>query len=103
MTYNWVEEQHEQPHVSHAPDFDPVDPQGALTMYTTCAHCARTAHTCAVCLCNAVQVFIRSEDEQTATAGTTLTTEYDVFGCGSFEMDQGKWLRLMPDAEVLPT
>ena len=46
-----------------------------------------------------------SEEERTQTgaAGTALTTEYDVFGCGSFEMDQGKWLRLMPDAEVLPT
>ena len=26
-TYHWVEEMHEQPHVTEAPDFDPNDPQ----------------------------------------------------------------------------
>ena len=27
--YHWVEKQHEQPHVTDSPDFEPVEPQGA--------------------------------------------------------------------------
>lgn len=33
----------------------------------------------------------------------SLTTEYDVFGCDAFQPDKGKWMRLMPDAEFVPT
>lgn len=80
--YHWVEEQHEQPHVAEEPDFDPTDPQ--------------------------VQVFIRNEDADPATTpvsagGKVLTTEYDVFACNAFVEDAGKWLRLMPDADYIPT
>ena len=97
--YHWVEDMHEQPHVTDSPDFDPPDPQ--------------------------VQVFIRNEDEAPpemaveAALGSDdteaavdptdglktrfLTTEYDVFACDSFVAEQGKWLRLMPDADFLPT
>lgn len=79
-TYHWVETQHEQPHVTEAPDFDPPDPS--------------------------VQVFVRSEDDPDEIAvsggGKLLTTEFDVFACESFVEDAGKWLRLMPDADYLP-
>ena len=45
-----------------------------------------------------VQVFLRNEEE-----GTLQTTEYDVFACDAFQADEGKWLRLMPDADFIPT
>ena len=81
---------HEQPHVTTDPDFDPDDPQ--------------------------IQVFIRNEGEETAEVsehaddGSTqnmtasvLTTEFDVFECASFSEEAGKWIRLMPDADFIPT
>ena len=90
QTYHWVETQHEQPHVTAAPTFDPNDPQ--------------------------IQVFIRKEGDADADVmdgaddGSTdgmrsqiLTTEYDVFACDAFEEEKGKWLRLMPDADFIPT
>ena len=92
--YHWVEEMHEQPHLTMEPDFDPSKPE--------------------------VQVFIRNEGEEEAPvrdapdAGAegsgpegirtqTLTTEFDVFECDAFVEDRGKWLRLMPDADYIPT
>lgn len=78
--YHWVEEMHEQPHVTGRPDFDPPDPQ--------------------------VQVFLRNESDASAAAADAsrfLSTEYDVFACDSFIEEQGKWLKLMPDAEYIPT
>lgn len=92
VTYHWVETQHEQPHVSSAPTFEPDDPQ--------------------------IQVFIRNEGDAPAEVRdapdegaegsdgvrpAVLTTEYDVFGCDAFAEDKGKWLRLMPDADYIPT
>ena len=36
--------------------------------------------------------------------GPTLTTvEYDVFACDAFQEDEGRWYRLMPDAEFMPS
>lgn len=73
---------HEQPHVTAEDDldFDPADPQ--------------------------VQVFIREEKEALEVAGDQhipLTTEYDVFACDAFSEDKGRWLRLMPEADFIPT
>ena len=84
-TYHWVEEMHEQPHVTDAPDFDPTDPQ--------------------------IQVFIRTEEDMKSRDDMevdgrktrALTTEFDVFECDAFTEDAGKWLRLMPDADFIPT
>lgn len=82
--YHWVEEMHEQPHVTDAPDFDPNDPQ--------------------------IQVFLRNEtaaaesdDPEAEVVRPFLSTEYDVFACDAFVEDAGKWLRLMPDADYIPT
>ncbi|KAL1506893.1 hypothetical protein AB1Y20_007758 [Prymnesium parvum] len=74
LTYRWVEQMHEQPHVAQSPDFQPADPQ--------------------------IQVFIRDE---AAAAEGALTVEYDVFACDAFVEDHGRWLRLMPDADFIPT
>ena len=91
-TYHWVEEQHEQQHLTADEDldFDPDDPQ--------------------------IQVFIRKEGVVAANVtgaaddGSTdgmlaavISTEYDVFECDGFDEDKGKWLRLMPDAGFIPT
>ena len=103
-TYRWVEDMHEQPHVAQNPEFEPNDPQ--------------------------IQVFIRDEDTlaaspvpaevSTAAEGSSqgvdeasgrrewrstheLTIEYDVFACDAFTEDKGRWLRLMPDADFIPT
>ena len=83
-TYRWVEDMHEQPHVTDDPTFDPADPQ--------------------------IQVFLRNEttvaesdDSEAEVVRPFLSTEYDVFACDAFEEDTGKWLRLMPDAEYIPT
>ena len=52
-----------------------------------------------------VQVFLRSEEDagNLADGRPLLTTEYDVFACDAFVPDQGRWLRLMPDAQYVPT
>ena len=66
----------------------------------------------------AVQVFIRNEGEAAAAmtdapdegaegsdgvSTSILTTEYDVFKCDAYEEEMGKWIRLMPDADFIPT
>eukprot|EP00962_Isochrysis_galbana_P062042 scaffold50070_cov112-Isochrysis_galbana.AAC.7 len=101
-TYHWVETQHKQLHVTETPDFQPAQPQ--------------------------IQVFIRQDpigvlDPEVAAKATTrtpvgslpestedfydgpteTTTEFDVFACDAFEADPGKWIRLMPDADFIPT
>ena len=69
-------------------DFDPDDPQ--------------------------IQVFIRTEEDIKSLQGgdmgewdrrqrRVLTTEYDVFACDAYTEDVGRWLRLMPDADFIPT
>ena len=68
---------HEQPHVADNPEFQPNDPQ--------------------------IQVFLRNEGDVNVVGGRELTTEYDVFECDAFVEDQGRWLRLMPDADYIPT
>lgn len=72
---------HEQKHVTEEEklDFDPSDPQ--------------------------VQVFVRSEEEAASADGNRplLTTEYDVFECDAFTPDMGRWVRLMPEADFIPT
>ena len=121
-TYHWVEKQHEQPHVTAAPDFHPDDPQGAFIVASPHAQTSTTAFRGSRPLrCRracAVQVFIRSEGEAAAAMSNApdegaevargmitavLTTEYDVFECASFSEDVGKWVRLMPDAGFVPT
>ena len=91
QTYHWVEERHEQRHVSESPDFKPADPQ--------------------------IQVFVREEalvpPEGYIPPPPPLgvereqlkeyTVEYDVFACDASVADVGKWVRLMPDSGFTPT
>lgn len=112
-TYHWVEKQHEQQHVAEAPDFEPDDPQSACFASRTLLHAPLISHRpCAV------QVFIRNEGNAAATMSNqpdegaegadgiqaaVMTTEFDVFQCASFSEEQGKWIRLMPNAGFVPT
>ena len=106
-----METQHEQAHVADAPDFGPADPQSAPRP-TPLALVAPLNHHVPFLVC-AVQVFIRSQqedspaaqDEATDASDSLLsqTIEYDVFACDAFVEDLGKWIRLMPEAGFVPT
>ncbi|KAL3922320.1 MAG: hypothetical protein SGPRY_004601 [Prymnesium sp.] len=56
-----------------------------------------------------IQVFVRNENATAtplhadSTRANDLTVEYDVFACDAFTEDQGRWVRLMPDADFIPT
>ncbi len=67
VTYHAVEFEHQQPHLTETPDFEPVGPT--------------------------INVNIRNH-------GTEM--EWDVVGCDSFVLEQGKWARLRP-GELVPT
>jgi len=69
VTYNAVETQHQQAHLTEHPDFNPVNPQ--------------------------INVNIRTQQQE-------IEIEWDVVGCGSFQQEVGKWIRLRPK-EPVPT
>lgn len=67
--YYAVETQHQQPHLTENPDFEPLAPT--------------------------INVNIRSQTEY-------IEMEWDVVGCESFLLENGKWARLRP-GEPVPT
>ncbi|MDY6938190.1 MAG: Ycf34 family protein [Cyanobacteriota bacterium] len=69
QTYHAVEFQHQQPHLTDSPDFEPVEPT--------------------------INVNIRSQQDM-------VEMEWDVVGCESFKLEQGKWSKLRP-GELVPT
>lgn len=79
-TYHAVEAQHLQPHLTEQPDFEAVNPtiNANITPPTVRVEGDR----------------IIQDDE--------FGFEYDVVGCDSFLMEQGKWSRLRP-GELVPT
>ena len=68
--YHTVEKQHGVKHLNLNPDFDPKEP--------------------------IIHISLKDEDEQ---VGNTLI-EWDVQGCKSFSLDNGKWLRLRPNEQL---
>jgi hypothetical protein len=106
--YHWVETMHEQPHLTMEPDFDPSKPEvqvfirneeEATPLYEEEAEDERAA---------AAPTMSQAAPEPPpppppADGRPVLTTEFDVFGCASFVEDDGRWIRLMPDAEYIPT
>ena len=99
---------HEQPHLTMEPDFDPSKPEvqvfirneeEATPLYEEEAEDERAA---------AAPTMSQAAPEPPpppppADGRPVLTTEFDVFGCASFVEDDGRWIRLMPDAEYIPT
>lgn len=69
MTYHAVEHQHQQPHLTEHPTFEPTEPS--------------------------INVNIRPQADY-------IEMEWDVVGCQSFALEQGKWSRLRP-GEPVPT
>jgi Hypothetical chloroplast protein Ycf34 len=69
ITYNAVEHQHRQPHLTENPTFDPTEPE--------------------------INVNIRTNEDE-------IQMEWDVVGCASFKLEQGKWSKLRP-GELVPT
>ena len=46
---------------------------------------------------------VSASDGADGPPADVMSYEYDVFACDAFVEDQGKWLRLMPDADFVPT
>ena len=69
LTYHAVEMQHQQPHLTDTPDFEPIEPT--------------------------INVNIRPQED-------LVEMEWDVVGCESFKLEQGKWSKLRP-GELVPT
>jgi hypothetical protein len=72
--YHVVEEQHEVPHLSNSPSFEPIN--------------------------TSIQVFLRKE--QTDDGVPYQSQEFDVYECDSFFLEFGAWQKLRP-GEDIPT
>ena len=72
--YHFVEEQHEVPHLSNSPSFEPIN--------------------------TSIQVFLRKE--QTDDGVPYQSQEFDVYECDSFFLEFGAWQKLRP-GEDIPT
>ena len=79
-TYHAVETQHQQPHLTDSPDFEPVNP---------------------MINANIMPPKIAIEGDQIIQQDD-FGFEYDVVGCESFQAEMGKWARLRP-GELIPT
>jgi hypothetical protein len=76
-----VEMQHEQPHLTETPDFEPVEPSINVNHYFP-------------------QVVV-TDDGRIVQEGD-FGKEWDVVGCKSFKLEAGKWAKLRP-GELIPT
>ena len=79
-TYHAVETQHQQPHLTDSPDFEPVNP---------------------TINANIMPPKVVIEGDQIIQQDD-FGFEYDVVGCESFKEELGKWAKLRP-GELIPT
>ena len=96
---------HEQPHVAENPEFEPNDPQIQVFIRDedTLAAAATTPTEASVAAEGAGQGVDEASGRREWRSTHELTIEYDVFACDAFTEDRGRWLRLMPDADFIPT
>lgn len=80
VTYHAVEANHQQPHLTDSPSFEPVNP---------------------TINANIMPPRVSVEGDKIVQSGD-FGFEYDVVGCDSFKQDTGKWARLCPGC-ALPT
>ncbi len=80
-TYHAVEANHQQPHLTDAPTFEPQNPTINANMM--------------------LPEVVITDDGRVIQEGD-FGFEYDVVGCDSFRAEQGKWARLRP-GEAVPT
>jgi hypothetical protein len=81
LTYHMVETQHEQPHLTETPDFEPVEPSINVNHY--------------------FPKVVVTDDGRIVQEGD-FGKEWDVVGCKSFKLEAGKWAKLRP-GELIPT
>jgi hypothetical protein len=112
--YHFVEEQHEQPHLTNEPTFTPR--RGSPRMHVTTRPPTEQDWTKfwqtqeGVDNETAARAAAALEDDDNDADGTTpakvrvstasmptLTTEYDVVKCADFILDEGIWVRNMPE------
>ncbi|MEO1445413.1 MAG: Ycf34 family protein [Cyanobacteria bacterium J06635_11] len=79
-TYHAVEHQHQQPHLTDTPTFDPNNPTINVNITPP-------------------KVVIEGEK---ITTGNDFGSEYDVVACDSYTEEMGKWAKLRP-GEAIPT
>lgn len=79
-TYHEVETNHQQPHLTETPDFNPVNP-------TINAN---------------IQIPEAVVEGDRIVQKGDFGFEYDVVGCDSFQEEAGKWAKLRP-GELVPT
>eukprot|EP00802_Teleaulax_amphioxeia_P029706 Tamp_31925.p2 GENE.Tamp_31925~~Tamp_31925.p2 ORF type:complete len:161 (+),score=39.77 Tamp_31925:3-485(+) len=77
--YHFVEEKHQQPHLTETPAFEPRD--GNPT----------------------IEAIIRKEPADTPRhlADRGITAEYDVVACEDFVHEEGRWRKMMPKGTLL--
>ncbi|MEL6470830.1 MAG: Ycf34 family protein [Cyanobacteria bacterium J06614_10] len=80
ITYHAVETNHQQPHLTEAPTFEPQNP---------------------TINANITLPKVSVNNEQIAQENE-FGFEYDVVGCGSYTEEMGKWAKLRP-GEAIPT
>jgi hypothetical protein len=80
ITYHAVETNHQQPHLTEQPDFEPENP---------------------TINANIMPPRVYVEGDRILQEGD-FGFEYDVIGCDSFREETGKWIRLRP-GEAVPT
>ncbi|MBE9076779.1 Ycf34 family protein [Romeria aff. gracilis LEGE 07310] len=80
ITYHAVEANHQQPHLTMSPSFEPDNPTVNANIMPPKA---------------------RVEGDRIVQDGD-FGFEYDVVGCNSFLKEQGKWAKLRP-GEAIPT
>jgi hypothetical protein len=102
-TYHWVETQHQQRHVTDTPDFQPAEPQIQVFIRQDPIDASLDAETAAKARTRTPAGSLPESAEDFYDGPTETTTEFDVFACDAFVADQGKWIRLMPDADFIPT
>lgn len=79
-TYHAVEHQHQQPHLSESPTFEPNNPTINVNITPP-------------------KVVVTGDK---IVSGNDFGSEYDVVGCDSFTEEMGKWAKLRP-GEAIPT
>ena len=119
-TYHWVETQHDQAHLTLEPDFDPTDPRIQVFIRSdfedeeedegeSSGVAAESVGSAATAGDVAGSVDAGEDGKGSVDAGVQLldgpsvTTEFDVYACDAFTEDEGRWIRLMPDADFVPT
>jgi hypothetical protein len=102
--YHFVETKHDQPHINHSPTFEPRE--GSPTIHVNVRPTKNTGDEIARIWKEHASETAKAEqnNSQNTLHGETVydlssatTIEYDVVQCADFVLDQGCWVRNMPE------